>query len=393
MALGTPKLADRSRSQQEVQILTPSASASFAHFCANGPSAWLGITTLTSYVLMSNLQPLEELMLMRGVVQRGFIAIGRSKRSVGMKNMLQTTSLQARWRGLWKKPHAFVQCLNQQELQELSDAVELYEYTTSLRTPTKPDLMSPSAIAIFKKFGITVITREEYFKAADNMRTSSSYTMRSFTLSTMDKLSLDEEADATGNTGSQVARTRNEDDPKSMVLGLVSSGFRPRVVNTKAALRAARLTFDSDAHIGYIGSWRTSVIPVLRPGWLLVDFASVLVHVLFAAGVSVSPLALYVLFLLAEEPYRSGSPFQKFSRADLEERTFGLTRKLFAENPYITAPCGLSFLLLVCSAVYSYWAEAPPVTPLQIMYAALRSARDGGGGFGNAGSTGASPHC
>ena len=161
---------------------------------------------------------------------------------------------------------------------------------------------------------------------------------------------------------------------------LESRPRRPRHLNLVAlravARRAAALQLFCSGkarlprHLPY-------VLPVLRPGWLLVDMFSGLVHAFVCFAFGFWPCLISLVLAIAEEPYATWSPADHLSSLHLTRFT-ELPRQLMAAEPlgWILFPsCCASSLLLLCSCLHSYFVASLPCTFLHLQAdAAARSA-------------------
>ena len=111
------------------------------------------------------------------------------------------------------------------------------------------------------------------------------------------------------------------------------------------------------------------VVPILRPGWLLGDVSSGLLHAFVCMLFAFWPCVFSLAAALAAEPYGHFSPADHLSSLHLTARITELPRRLVEDSPFghVLIPfCCVVFFLLFCSCLRSYHTVSLPCTMLNL---------------------------
>ena len=172
------------------------------------------------------------------------------------------------------------------------------------------------------------------------------------------------------------SQSQAEDGQSSgCTLVLESPIHKPRHLNLFAIQELARRAkqLQQLAHSTGPASMRLQelphVLPILRPGWLLVDVSSGLLHAFVCMLFAFWPCIFSLALALAAEPYGHFSPADHLSSLHLTARITELPRRLVEDSPFghVLIPfCCVVFLLLLCSCLRSYYTLSLPCTMLNL---------------------------
>ena len=173
------------------------------------------------------------------------------------------------------------------------------------------------------------------------------------------------------------SQSQAEDGQSSgCTLVLESPIHKPRHLNLFAIQELARRAkqLQQLAHSTGPASMRLQelphVLPILRPGWLLVDVSSGLLHAFVCMLFAFWPCIFSLALALAAEPYGHFSPADHLSSLHLTARITELPRRLVEDSPFghvlIPFCCVVFLLLLLCSCLRSYYTVSLPCTMLNL---------------------------
>ena len=184
------------------------------------------------------------------------------------------------WLAAFRKQETYVQVLQAEDVERLRVAAQLYHYATRLETVQKPDLFDPAVLAVFRCRGITVLP------------------------------------------------AKSSDGQPSQGLQFVSSDLlRPTLVNVDAMEEAAVRALD-------VTSYGTSPpVPVLRPGWLLIDAVAVSLHLVLLVLMAFYPLALLCISEVSAVPFLGRSPVDGLTLTHFGPRFPQLSSVLLSTSP------------------------------------------------------------
>ena len=301
---------------------------------ADLPSPWTLVAGAAAFVLFSSQDPLAELLNHPHVIVRshnhtqwGFSCcvphIYWLQRQVSLRHSWQAylewfrKPWADKFRSLTIGQKSFEQVLSLDEEQRLSDALQAFQLVTRFEVVPKSDLSGPALASVFARFGLKVF------------------------------------------------RSVRKDGVA--LLTFASNGSRPTLINVEAIERVVqRGFFPEQFHL------LSPVVPVLRPFWLLVDFAVVIIQVACCVSCVAMPLAFFTLYELARVPFYPKSPVDSLTEIHFGQRFPQLSERLLLASPVLTCTLAAYAAAVFASLIFAYCTEILPLAPLPILQALLR---------------------
>ena len=301
---------------------------------ADLPSPWTLVAGAAAFVLFSSEDPLAELLNHPHVIVRSHnhIQWGFSCCLPHIYWLQRQISLHYSWQAYlewFRKPwvdkfrcltrgqKSFEQALSLDEEQRLCDALQAFQLVTRFEVVPKSDLSGPALASVFARFGLKVF------------------------------------------------RSVRKDGVA--LLTFASNGSRPTLINVEAIERVVqRGFFPEQFHL------LSPVVPVLRPSWLLVDFAVVIIQVACCVFCVAMPLAFFTLYELARVPFYPKSPVDSLTEIHFGQRFPQLSQRLLLASPVLTCTLAAYAAAVFASLIFVYCTEILPLAPLPILQALLR---------------------
>ena len=301
---------------------------------ADLPSPWTLVAGAAAFVLFSSQDPLAELLNHPHVIVRSHnhMQWGFSCCVPHITRLQRQISLRYSWPAYlewFRKPWAdkfrsltfgqksFEQVLSLDEEQRLCDALQAFQLVTRFEVVPKSDLSGPALASVFARFGLKV------FRSVRK-------------------------------------------DGVSLVT-FASNGSRPTLINVEAIERVVqRGFFPEQFHL------LSPVVPVLRPSWLLVDFAVVIIQVACCVSCVAMPLAFFTVYELARVPFYPKSPVDSLTEIHFGQRFPQLSERLLLASPVLTCTLAAYAAAVFASLIFVYCTEILPLAPLPILQALLR---------------------
>ncbi|CAE7364001.1 ILA [Symbiodinium natans] len=184
------------------------------------------------------------------------------------------------WLSAFRERQTFIQVLQAQDVERLQAAAQLYHYATRLEAVQKPDFFDPAVLAVFRHLGISVLP------------------------------------------------AKSQDGEPSGGLQFVSSDvLRPLLVNVAAMEEAAFQALDVTSYD------KSPPVPVLRPGWPLIDAATVSLHIVLLILMAFWPLALLCISEVSAAPFLGRSPMDGLTMSHFNVRFPQLSSVLLRTSP------------------------------------------------------------
>ena len=301
---------------------------------ADLPSPWTLVAGAAAFVLFSSQDPLAELLNHPHVIVRSHnhMQWGFSCCVPHIHGLQRQISLRYSWQAYlewFRKPwldkfrsftrgqESFEQVLSPDEEQRLCDALHAFQLVTRFEVVPKSDLSGPALASVFARFGLKVF--------------------------------------------------RNVRKDGVALLTFASNGSRPTLINVEAIERVVqRGFFPEQFHL------LSPVVPVLRPSWLLVDFAVVIIQVACCIFCVAMPLAFFTVYELARVPFYPKSPIDSLTEIHFEQRFPQLSERLLLASPVLTCTLAAYAAAVFASLIFAYCTEILPLAPLPILQALLR---------------------
>ena len=301
---------------------------------ADLPSPWTLVAGAAAFVLFSSQDPLAELLNHPNVIVRSHnhMQWGFSCCVPHIYWLQRQISLRYSWQAYlewFRKPwvdkfrcltrgqKSFEQALSLDEEQRLCDALQAFQLVTRFEIVPKSDLSGPASASVFARFGLKVF--------------------------------------------------RNVRKDGVALLTLASNGSRPTLINVEAIERVVqRGFFPEQFHL------LSPVVPVLRPSWLLVDFAVVIIQVACCIFCVAMPLAFFTVYELARVPFYPKSPVDSLTEIHFGQRFPQLSERLLLASPVLTCTLAAYAAAVFASLMFAYCTEILPLAPLPILQALLR---------------------
>ena len=264
-----------------------------------------------------------------------------------LSNLSRTSAWDRWWRRFWQcwmQEEVYRQDLTHGEASRLMDAISRYQQHTRPDVTELFDVTSKQSREAFRAFGIKVVDPKNV-----------------------------------------------QDLKEGVALVLESPSHKPRHLNLHAievlAQRAAALQHLAQ-HVAPEGSGRMEngstgrlryphaipqviphAIPVLRPGWLMVDIVSAISHAFICLLFSLWPCLVSLGLALAAEPYGHFAPWERLSSLYVSERLHDLPWKLLIMEPpfhHLGGACSVAFVLLCISSLRSCCTASIPSTYMHL---------------------------
>ena len=300
---------------------------------ADLPSPWTLVAGAAAFILFSSQDPLAELLNHPHVIVRSHnhIQWGFSCCVPHIYWLQRQISLRYSWqayrewfrkpwvdkfRSLTRGQKSFEQVLSLDEEQRLCDALQAFQLVTRFEVVPKTDLSGPALASVFARFGLKVF--------------------------------------------------RNVRKDGVALLAFASNGSRPTLINVEAIERVVqRGFFPEQFHL------LSPVVPVLRPSWLLVDFAVVIIQVACCISCIATPLAFFTFYELARVPFYPKSPVDSLTEFHFGQRFPQLSERLLLASPVLTCTLAAYAAAVFASLIFAYCTEILPLAPLPILQALL----------------------
>ena len=301
---------------------------------ADLPSPWTLVSGAAAFVLFSSQDPLAELLNHPHVLVRshnhmqwGFSCcvphISGLQRQISLRYSWQAylewfrKPLVDKFRSLTRGQKSVEQVLSLDEEQRLCDALQAFQLVTRFEVVPKSDLSGPALASVFARFGLKVF--------------------------------------------------RHVGEDGVALLTFASKGSRPTLINVEAIERVVqRGFFPEQFHL------LSPVVPVLRPSWLLVDFAVVIIQVACCISCIAMPLAFFTVYELARVPFYPKSPVDSLTEIHFGQRFPQLSERLLLASPVLTCTLAAYAAAVFASLIFAYCTEILPLAPLPILQALLR---------------------